>query len=444
MKFKRYYLKFISVIVIIIAFLFSFYFYKYFKDSLDENLIGRVETISSTFSIYDKWQDFSFNETDLNKPSYLELKDMLIDARSKNKDIRFIYILTKINDELVFLVDSEDASSPDSSPSGQVYTEATQKFKDVFVHKKTIIEGPYTDRWGTWVSSSAFINNDFDLPLTLGMDMNATKYTTEPYIFASIPILFSLIVLIFIWVIVVLNKKEQKIMKMKSDFISIASHDLRTPLNGIRWSLENLLTSKSIPELPLLVTKKLKDMHIASITLLQLVNELLDIKLIEEDVKSLFKKGETNLFEVIKDSVDIQKLFASTRNIEIKNDFTSADIIVNGDRNRLYTVFNNIISNAVKYSKENGIILISGILQDDGKYVDIFVKDDGIGIKKDDLNKVKQGFFRAENAKAQTIVGSGYGIYITDMILKFYGGSINMESKENDGTKVIIRLLIKK
>lgn len=116
------------------------------------------------------------------------------------------------------------------------------------------------------------------------------------------------------------------------------------------------------------------------------------------------------------------------------------DIIpVMGDKNRLRQVFVNIIDNALKYSDEGGSVTITAIRTEKG-FVDIAVKDTGIGIPADQLEKVKTKFFKGNATRR----GSGIGLAVADEIIRMHGGEINLDSIEGEGTTVTIRLPIDK
>lgn len=114
-------------------------------------------------------------------------------------------------------------------------------------------------------------------------------------------------------------------------------------------------------------------------------------------------------------------------------------IAVTGDKNRLRQVFVNIIDNAIKYSDEGGSVTVSAERAEDG-FVDIVVKDTGIGIPADQLEKVKTKFFKGNATRR----GSGIGLAVADEIIRMHGGEILLDSIEGEGTTVTIRLPIDK
>ena len=124
-------------------------------------------------------EQLSGKATDFNTPVYNQLRTQLVRIKNSDPHIRFVYIMKPVGDQMVFLVDAEDPSSPDYSPPGQVYTEAKAKDFAVFQGKKkadTWIEGPVRDRWGTWISANSYITDQSGKPIALlGTDVDVER-----------------------------------------------------------------------------------------------------------------------------------------------------------------------------------------------------------------------------------------------------------------------------
>jgi hypothetical protein len=117
---------------------------------------------------------------DLTSGDYRRLKEQLLRMRHASPKTRFVYLMRRVGAEIVFLVDSEPAGSPDESPPGQVYDEATPTFRSMFATGTGGIEGPVTDRWGTWMSASAPVaGRTGQMVAMLGMDVNATQWAVR-------------------------------------------------------------------------------------------------------------------------------------------------------------------------------------------------------------------------------------------------------------------------
>jgi signal transduction histidine kinase len=219
--------------------------------------------------------------------------------------------------------------------------------------------------------------------------------------------------------------------KMKNDFISSVSHELRTPLTAIKGWAETLSTGETA-DLALLQ----KGMHVIigeTERLSQMVEELLD-----------FSRIQSGRFNLVKDNLDIiaelsDAVLMFTERIkreQMSLIYNEPDYLamVYGDRNRLRQVFVNIIDNAIKYSNPGDTITIS--VGRAASKVMISIQDTGCGIKAEDLPKIKAKFYKANSTRR----GSGIGLAVADEIISQHGGTLEILSKEQAGTTVIISL----
>lgn len=217
--------------------------------------------------------------------------------------------------------------------------------------------------------------------------------------------------------------------KMKNEFISSVSHELRTPLTAIKgWS--ETLTDIDDAETR---RKGLKIITKETERLSQMVEELLDFSRIQNGRLSLQK----DYIDIIAELADAALFYgerARNQHIALNFEETEDIAVVYGDKNRLRQVFINVIDNAIKYGKENGSVNISTVKKQ-GRIM-ISIADDGCGISAADLPRIKEKFFKANN----TVRGSGIGLAVADEIIKLHDGSLDIKSKQNVGTEVIITL----
>jgi signal transduction histidine kinase len=303
-----------------------------------------------------------------------------------------------------------------------------------------LIEGPYTDRWGKWISPLAYFSPSSGGDFIVGLDLDAKKYMLDMVVFSIIPSLVFLFIFFLIWIAYFMRSNEHKMMEAKSKFISTASHDLRSPLTGISWSIENILRSESISDS---IKEKMEELRGASAKLLELIDGLMDLSLIEGGTKKANISENSVLSEILTDVYKCQRSFADSKDITLSGFELIPNLKVKGGAPKIYSVFNNIVSNAIKYTNNNGLISLNINVSNDGSKVDVYIVDNGIGIPKEDLLKVSEGFFRSENAKRYTDSGVGYGLYNSELMIKSVGGSIQVDSEEGKGTKVIVSLLVK-
>ncbi|WP_432409331.1 sensor histidine kinase [Wukongibacter sp. M2B1] len=222
-----------------------------------------------------------------------------------------------------------------------------------------------------------------------------------------------------------------KIQDLKNDFISSISHELRTPLTAINGWSETLLTGKLSDKEELETGLKIIDRETKR--LYGLVEELLDFSRIERHDLKLEVK-DINLIELLD---EVGKIFYKRSKIEGINIVLNNKIDkphIKGDYNRLKQVLINVIDNGFKFNKNNGYIKIE--VDGKGDYVRIFIEDSGVGINAEDIRKVKEKFYKGNS----NINGSGLGLSISNEIVMLHGGSLDIESKINKGTRVIIKL----
>ena len=218
---------------------------------------------------------------------------------------------------------------------------------------------------------------------------------------------------------------------MKNDFISSVSHELRTPLTAIRGWGETAKMSVGSDET--LVNRGLEVVLSEADRLSNLVEELLD-----------FSRMQSGRLTVNTLPIDVSVLLTATANmytelarqqgIELSYTPSGESAIVMGDPDRLKQVFVNIIDNAVKYTQKGGLVLVTQGIEEG--CVRILVKDTGVGIPAQDIDKVKEKFFKSN----KTIRGSGIGLAVADEIIKQHQGLLFLESTEGVGTTVTIVL----
>lgn len=157
------------------------------------------------------------SEEDLKNPEYIALKDQIIRIKKSSPDTRFFYLLKIVDGKVVFLVDSEIDGSPDNSPPGEVYDEASPLLKSVFVNKQPATEGPIPDKWGIWISSFAPVYNDSnELVAVIGLDINASLWSEM----ISRSRMFPIFVILLLSVLILLFYLSQRYSRESNEIIS--------------------------------------------------------------------------------------------------------------------------------------------------------------------------------------------------------------------------------
>lgn len=228
------------------------------------------------------------------------------------------------------------------------------------------------------------------------------------------------------------KKKLIEVDRMKDEFIQMATHELNTPISVIRGRLDMALEDNMCD-----LTKKQKDflMPVAldAERLAQLSKDILDTSRIDQDRIKL-AKSEVNLNLLIKKNIDDLKKRAESKSISLEEKLPSQDIIIQADQSKLNEIMTNLITNAIKFTKE-GKILVE-LLQDDNQAV-IRVKDTGIGINSADRNKLFDKFFQAQRFNSDNPIeqqGTGLGLYIVKKLIELHGGQIDVQSNEGKGS----------
>lgn len=225
----------------------------------------------------------------------------------------------------------------------------------------------------------------------------------------------------------------QQADKMKNEFISSVSHELRTPLTAIRGWAETAKMSVGYDEAT--VNKGLDVVLAESERLGGLVEELLDFSRMQSGRLSLSLQN-FDVVEVVKEAEEMYTELAKKQGMELSYIPSKDPIICHGDMNRIKQVFINIIDNALKYNQPGGQVLIEQHTEDG--CVVIAISDTGVGIPAQDLDRVKEKFYKAN----KTVRGSGIGLAVADEIIKQHNGLLLVDSTEGMGTTVTVVLPI--
>lgn len=222
--------------------------------------------------------------------------------------------------------------------------------------------------------------------------------------------------------------------RMKSEFVSIVSHQLRTPLSALKWSLD-LLRSKRLGEVNAKQKEYLDIINESGIKMIKLVNDLLNVNRIEEGRFAILPKL-FSLREMIETVIKELKTMAEAQHIELifKNHTKENDVYA--DQEKIRMVVQNLIDNAIKYSKKEGGKVAIDLNVENGKHamIKVNVKDNGVGIPALVQKQVFGKFFRGDNLIKQKVEGTGLGLFIAKGVVKISGGDMGFESKEGVGS----------
>jgi signal transduction histidine kinase len=373
----------------------------------------------------------SGSESDLLNPNYVELKERMTAIREVNPDSRFVYLMGSRNGELFFYVDSEPEDSEDYSPPGQIYFEESPAISAAILAGISSVEGPTRDRWGEWITGVAPVVDETGKPIAaVGIDVDAKENKRIAIAQSSIPFLLVLILLSFVYFGGKLRRKEAAFLAIKSQFVALATHQIRSPLTGIIWSLQELEKKEVIAR------ESIEPIAAAATELDHTVNDILYSFTLD---KKAMEANRIDLIRVVEESINSLAAFAKKKSISI-NFKHETPMVVKGDKEKLVYVFTNIISNAIKYSPDNNAVDV--VAKAEHGHALIEVTDHGIGIPLKDQAKVFNGFYRASNVKEVTASGTGLGLYTAKMIIDAHAGSVKIHSKEGEGTTVSVELTL--
>ncbi len=238
-------------------------------------------------------------------------------------------------------------------------------------------------------------------------------------------------------VVVLMDITEQlKLENMQKDFVANVSHELKTPITTIKSYTETLLDGgvedKDVN------TQFLKIIDEEADRMGRLVRELLQLSKIDHKQEK-WQKVETNLVGMLRATLMRVELQATNEKLAINKLFEAEEkLMAVVDRDGIGQVLLNVLTNAIKYTPQGGVIEVNAIRE--GKYGKITVKDSGIGIAKKELPRVFERFYRIDKARSREMGGTGLGLSIAKQIVEEHGGTIKIESEVGKGSTVIIKL----
>ena len=238
-------------------------------------------------------------------------------------------------------------------------------------------------------------------------------------------------------------EEEVEVSQMKSTFVSLTAHQLRAPLTSIRWNIEYLMGGGA-GSLTMGQQEVMRDIYESNARMIRLINDLLNISRIEEG-RIRVEPSPSNIKVMIDEAIKevASQARAMNRKVEFTVDKSVTEApIVSIDKQLIFQVLRNLISNAVKYAATQGGQVKINLSKEKFSYR-VSVWDNGIGIPANAKKKIFTKFFRAENANDVDPLGSGLGLYLVKMIVKVSGGSVGFGSTSEKGTLFYFTLPLK-
>jgi len=265
------------------------------------------------------------------------------------------------------------------------------------------------------------------------------RFIEDPTLVALLVLFISAILFVVASIITRSFERLAEASRMKSEFVSVVSHQLRSPLSNLKWVIEFLMSGRvgSVTEKQLEYFKILKE---NGDRMTELVSDLLIVSRIEQGRLPL-KKEKISLDDLVGEVIREMEIFARASNVEIdsKSEKNLPPIVT--DYFQLKLVIVNLLDNAIRYVKGKGRVEI--ILEKKNKNLHFEVKDNGVGIPQDDKKYIFQKFFRSGNVLRHQTKGSGLGLYIAKSIVEKLGGKIGFSSREGVGSTFWFNLPVK-
>lgn len=230
------------------------------------------------------------------------------------------------------------------------------------------------------------------------------------------------------------RKLEREKRRVRFQFISVLAHELKAPLGAIEGYLRLLREGTNDPE----THDRMVDRSLVRLSgMRKLIYDLLDLTRLESGQKKR-ELAAADVIDIARTAMETMKPDAAPRGIAISLETNAQEIVMPVDKEEIEIVFNNLISNAVKYNRDNGKVTVA--VSDKKDEVEIAVSDTGIGMTKEEMSRLFGEFVRIKNDKTKNILGSGLGLTIMRKIAALYNGNISVESTPDEGTTFTVTI----
>ena len=276
-------------------------------------------------------------------------------------------------------------------------------------------------------SISLFQNDLIDSNLVLFLDFPLkNSYLRDNNIYSlAFSFIFILLIALSFYYVVVKAFRLKKLSEIKNDFIDNMTHELKTPISTISLACEAMIDNK-----------KNKNDYVKIIDeenkrLGHQVERVLNIARTEKQSYKI-DKSSVNIHEIIEESINVFRFKLEKKGGKIVNKLNAENPIINGNKSHLVNVFNNLIENGIKYSKDKPVITIES--RNDESYMEVSIKDNGIGIKKNNLDKIFDKFYREPQGNIHNVKGFGLGLSYVKNIVDKLNAKIFVKSKYGHGS----------
>lgn len=437
--FKRHPFILVGIALMLAEFAIGVFVYRMAVVKEQVSLLDRAQTVAAALDTHEILE-LSGTSADLGTEAYDELKQKLMRVAIANSDVTSVYVTGYRNGDVFFFADSVATGEVDEATPGLVYDEATPFFKAVFTGGRTLVEGPISDRWGSWVSAIVPILDPATgtIIASVGLDVNSQTYIKNIIIATAVPVLLFGIAFLIGLLLYIRYTKNREVLTLRAKFVSIASHELRSPVAGIVWAADALLAQKG-RSMTIATRQVVGQISKTGKKVLGTVNEILELSKLQGVQSGRVSMNGVDLALLIREVAESLSLVAKQAKVSVVIDQTLPEkLLTVCDREKTQRVLSNIVTNAIKYSKNGGEVVI-GYARGPRKHV-ISVKDGGVGIPAAEQAHIFQPHFRASNAEHSLIAGTGIGLSLVKELMNKQGGDVSFSSKEGEGTIFFIEI----
>lgn len=403
-------------------------------------------------------------------PAYTEAAAPLLRLREEVTEIYYAYTLTFVNGEPVFVLDStyyikNQGDSSEAAMPGEVYEDAPEALFSAWENNRVTSNAtPYTDRWGTFLSAFAPINDaNGKVAGLVGVDISMRQLAARQkpvrlaLAFAALACLVgsTIVGLVRARSYAKLIQRENELIiaraeaergelaarageHTKSVFLATMSHEIRTPLNGVLGLTESLLQSSLAKE----QEEQLVAIQQSGNLLLVMLNDILDFSKIEAGSMAIHSEPVC-LNTLVESSAHLYRSSANNKGLDLIIECApDAPSHVLADPVRTSQILGNLLNNAIKFTYRGEIRITIGMDPESGDMATVSVKDSGIGIPENRLGELFVPFSQLDTALNRQASGTGLGLSISRRLAELMNGTLTLYSKEGDGSCFTLSLPI--
>jgi len=438
------YAVFLLITIPIILIFNTLYITRSLVDLFNYELRLKAELASSVISIT--------TANDLNNPDLIQGKIKKIVDKSLYDTIKSIEILVPSGDSFKVIASTSDTGGEivldkkDKDISNSKLDKSLTDYRFIWSQNETLVTSRKDENEEYWsIVAPIFDDKDSKLGLVdIKVSSTFIKDKVDQTLTRSLVILLLSIIIVFLLIInnaklfqySILFRKLKEVDQMKDDFVSMAAHELRTPITAIRGFLSFLKEDNPKIDKDDII-KRVED---SAERLSELVKDLLDVSRIEQE-RVVFDIKSTDAMSIISSLIKEYELLAKEKGLKLEFDKKPEFPEILIDPDKFKQVMINLIGNSIKYTKKGSVSILLG---NDRKQARITIKDTGIGMNEDERKNLFSKFYRIRNKETENISGTGLGLWITKQLVIKMKGKISVDSLPGIGSQFTLEFLIAK